>query len=390
MRDFLWEYKDKDGNCSHLVKWNVVCAAKAKGGLGVLNLKRMNQALLAKWCWRWSIEKTHLWYQIIEEKYGRQRSLWIPTKITSAHGVSCWRTIAEMGKLISSNSKITIHSGMQVSFWHDIWVGNKTLAEEFKVLCKLDRSSLASVAQHMTADRSWYFDFKRPLLNEETNLLADLFMVIGTNPPELDALMDTRRWTLKSNGDFTVKSLYINIIATEGVDDFPWKFVWKVGIPPKVNLVWYAVHGKLNSLDMLNHKGMNLYSSCALCGDSPETQDHLLLHCRIATKIWSAVTPAHNWSWVLSASVLALSHTWSYNFGSITGNVVWDVIPAAVFWTLWRERDCRIFEDKYTYKTDGKLCDNAKHLILSWMVAAKHGVQAMFAYSICNWDTIFY
>jgi hypothetical protein len=35
----------------HLVHWNSVCTPKKQGGLGVLNLENMNDALLTKWLW---------------------------------------------------------------------------------------------------------------------------------------------------------------------------------------------------------------------------------------------------------------------------------------------------------------------------------------------------
>lgn len=69
MRDFLWEH-NSGSKVSHLVNWDMVNASKERGGLGVLNLKQMNIALLAKWCWRFGFEKNHLWYKIIEEKFG--------------------------------------------------------------------------------------------------------------------------------------------------------------------------------------------------------------------------------------------------------------------------------------------------------------------------------
>jgi hypothetical protein len=36
---------------NHLVKWNFVCSPKSQGGLGVLNLEAMNDALMSKWLW---------------------------------------------------------------------------------------------------------------------------------------------------------------------------------------------------------------------------------------------------------------------------------------------------------------------------------------------------
>ena len=49
-RDFLW-----GGGAlvqkPHLVRWNLVCLDKKKGGLSIRNLALMNNALLSKWNW---------------------------------------------------------------------------------------------------------------------------------------------------------------------------------------------------------------------------------------------------------------------------------------------------------------------------------------------------
>lgn len=43
----LWQGGHNKKN--HLADWNLVCSPKDQGGLGVLDLKKMNEALLAKW-----------------------------------------------------------------------------------------------------------------------------------------------------------------------------------------------------------------------------------------------------------------------------------------------------------------------------------------------------
>jgi hypothetical protein len=56
-RSFLWAGVDK-GSHRHIVlmRWSIICTPKQYGGLGLLNLKFMNRALLLKWwvmifCW---------------------------------------------------------------------------------------------------------------------------------------------------------------------------------------------------------------------------------------------------------------------------------------------------------------------------------------------------
>ncbi|XP_026451352.1 uncharacterized protein LOC113351613 [Papaver somniferum] len=187
MRDFLWEH-NPSSKTSHLVNYDLVCASKSRGGLGVLNLKAVNSALLSK-C------------------------------------ISCWKTIAEERFLIDKYSTLSVHGGTNISFWFDNWCVDNPLMGTFPSLFKLSRERYTSVAAHISDSRSWVFYFKRRLTDNETDKLALMFLQIGTSPPILDSLPDTRRWSLSNNGVFSVKTLYARMIASDGVDDFPHSFV---------------------------------------------------------------------------------------------------------------------------------------------------------------------
>jgi hypothetical protein len=69
----LWQ-GDSQTKKMHLVNWNKVCSPKSLGGLGVLNLGYMNDALLTKWLW--NLENSNgLWQSIITEKYIKGKPL---------------------------------------------------------------------------------------------------------------------------------------------------------------------------------------------------------------------------------------------------------------------------------------------------------------------------
>ncbi|RVW84536.1 hypothetical protein CK203_041243 [Vitis vinifera] len=57
---------------AHLVKWEIVCGDKGRGGLGLRRLGLMNKALLGKWIWRYACERENLWKQVILAKYGQE------------------------------------------------------------------------------------------------------------------------------------------------------------------------------------------------------------------------------------------------------------------------------------------------------------------------------
>ncbi|XP_026429782.1 uncharacterized protein LOC113326232 [Papaver somniferum] len=387
MRNFLWEFKE-GAKLSHLVNWDIVCAKKERGGLGVCNLKLMNTAMLAKWCWRFGVEKNKLWYKIIADKYGTDYSYWLPGKVNLSYGVSCWRAIADCACYISENSTIFLHSGTNISFWNDCWRGQQPLSCVCPNLFKLIRNKNANVADMISIEGNWKFDFRRVLSNFESQEYAALLTIIGDNPPIRDGLSDTRRWKIHPSGIFTIKSLYSQLVATHGIPNFPSHFTWQHEIPPKICfLMWSLIHGKLNTIDRLQQKGMNIDNNCALCGGGEESQDHIFLHCKVAYKIWCSIIPNTGWCWVVPGSMKTLAEIW---FTLFSGNFVWKFIPSAIINSIWRERNCRRFEENYIYKIDDDLIYETKTSILLWAVAAGRRVHLNFSYTVSsNWQALF-
>ena len=84
-RDFLWGGGNLERKV-HLIKWEVVCAQKEKGGLGIRKLDLLNKALLGKWIWRFAHEKDNLWKKVILVKYGQEGFGWRTNEASGTFG----------------------------------------------------------------------------------------------------------------------------------------------------------------------------------------------------------------------------------------------------------------------------------------------------------------
>lgn len=72
-RDFYWGLSEEEGLRNkklHMIRWEIICNPKKRGGLGVKVLAWKNAALLAKWWWRAKLERSSLWYKLLTNKYG--------------------------------------------------------------------------------------------------------------------------------------------------------------------------------------------------------------------------------------------------------------------------------------------------------------------------------
>ena len=95
-RDFLWS----GGNLErkpHLVNWKIVCSKKKRVGLGVRNLSKINQALLCKWNWRFSIDREPIWRIVSNFKFGEMVGRWTTSDIRGGFSTGLWKEIKKTG-----------------------------------------------------------------------------------------------------------------------------------------------------------------------------------------------------------------------------------------------------------------------------------------------------
>ncbi|XP_052627637.1 uncharacterized protein LOC128134199 [Lactuca sativa] len=100
-RSFLWANGEiVKGKAK--VKWQDICKPKEYGGLGIKNLRRWNDALLAK----------HVW-NVINNK----NSLWVQKKSKSW----TWKRFLEIRKTVRPHVVSCVGNGRNTALWHDWW-----------------------------------------------------------------------------------------------------------------------------------------------------------------------------------------------------------------------------------------------------------------------------
>ena len=149
---------------THLVKWEVVCTDKNKGGLGLRKLALLNKALLGKWIWRYACDKDNLWKQVITTKYGQEDLGWRPKKANGAVGIGVWKESLKESDWCLDNLVILAGKGTKIRFWTDIWCIDTPLSHCFPHLFVMAINRDATVEEmwdQNSGQGGWNLNFLR-------------------------------------------------------------------------------------------------------------------------------------------------------------------------------------------------------------------------------------
>ena len=165
----------------HLVRWNLVCLEKRKGGLGVRNLALMNRALLSKWNWHYANEREAFWKQVISDKYGVEEGDWCTWAVSGRCGVGLWKAIRKEWLFLNSRLAYQVGSSWRVKFWKDKWCGDEPLCESFPSLFSISLSKDAWVSDVWNPDsdgEGWTPLFSRAFNDWEIEMVERFMLKI--------------------------------------------------------------------------------------------------------------------------------------------------------------------------------------------------------------------
>jgi hypothetical protein len=124
-------------------------------------------------------------------------------------------------------------------------------------------------------------------------------------------------------------------------------------VPLKCRLhAWLAAHYRVPTVDNLQSFGMHIAENrCALCGQDQETINHLFLLCTFTKQVWSYIT--HRLCLPeIPSDIRTLWTSWRTISINYSCQESWDTIIIAACWTIWIERNRRVFEGKQSLVTE--------------------------------------
>lgn len=360
---FLWGSDDLKRKI-HMVCWSKIKHSKENGGLGVRGIKEMNDALLLKWWWRFGSEKGALWRKIICAKYKMNSNLWLPSMDINRHVSVFWKDIIQIESKKPSvfskfkdNISLSIGDGKSIRFWTDEWVDGKKLSNLFPGIFRViinTEESIAEVWQRKEEQFNWEFDFRRNLFIWEAEELESMVNLLNCMQINFQQSPDHFSWKACNSNSYSVSSMYmlslIPVSNTEISERKTLKWVWHNVAPFRIQCFIWMVHlGKLKTGEHLLRIGVinnHDQALCKFCGRVIESLDHSLLMCQEVWNVWCEILDWWGINWSTPRDLKALFLWWVGTKYKPKIQVIWDCIPHAILWSLWKLRNEHIFQGK--------------------------------------------
>ena len=246
--------------------------------------------------------------------------------------------------------------GSRIRFWEDVWCNDVALCNRFADLYRISRARNSSIADMFVAQLGsthygWDLQLCRNLHDRELDSLANITTLLDT--VHLSGHMtENRIWVSDNSGGFSYKSAFTTLQQDDGFLEFHFfKFIWKSCVPVRVKcFAWSLSLEKINTSNVLQQKRPFQCLSpnrCVICNRDFESIHHLFLQCHYARSIWEKVfyefrlhigVPTNLFLLLIQGS----DKKWKKLIKSLWVCVVW-----AVSWTIWKERNSRIFTETY-------------------------------------------
>jgi hypothetical protein len=327
----------------HMVSWDKVCRPKDLGGLGLYSTKARNLALLAKLNWRVMEDLDSLWAKTLIAKYC-PNGIMDERLRTRRSGSSNWKGLRKGHEVFRKGLRWVVNNGHEVSFWHDLWVGNSPLRNLVHGPLSIWEDSL-HVCDVVEGVSMWNFSILSLDIPTCTREAIKAISICPNRPLTDKRVCDTVR------GDFKLGKAYSIACNkfSECSNSNPSSWIWKVRTSPRIMFfLWQCYHLSVPVREILAHHGINIPTLCPRCLGPNESLIHMLRDCPDSIAFWNSFRFPSLGSQFYTASLFDWIHFNCTAFSTHDHKIPWQTLFSFGIWSLWLRRNQVVFKlDSY-------------------------------------------
>lgn len=353
----------------HLVKWEIICKSKKKGGLGITDIRKMNISLLCKWWWKLHNESS-LWQDLVKAKYLKNDL--ISTLKPKFNDSPIWKDLLKVRHIYLRGRKLIVGNGDKTLLWKDCWLDGTPLCSKFSAIFELCNEKNITVKNFV--DKAGELSFRRWLPEQLAEQYVHMCQLVLNQSFENRNDRSSWRWT--KQGAFTVKCTYDYLTKDDA--GYSYGKIWKAKIPYKIKIfVWLIELGAVLTKDNMVKRKWIGDPSCRFC-ETAESVDHLFFQCSTAKVVWGivalcigAINIPNNirryWVWI-DIHLPNSKHVHAFGL-------------AGICWAIWKARN-KVCFDKKLIKHPAEILCHACAFLNFWTCLHKTDFQAQIAEGI--------
>ncbi|KAG8051284.1 hypothetical protein GUJ93_ZPchr0009g2396 [Zizania palustris] len=334
-RACLWRGRTPEESMKPLVKWEHVYKPKEKGGLGVINIRAQNNALLLKMLDKFYNKRDIPWVNLIWQKYYNSGNV---PHLQTSRGSAWWKSILKHIPNFLAIARPLVGNGITTSIWFDMWT-DTPIHLMLGRLFTFAKHQGWSIQKFKTQDILGQPFFLPLSLEAETELafLQHLLLQITIRENTND------NWNyIWGNGPYQAKKLYAYTFNHMIVHP-AYKWIWKCQCAMKMKVFfWLLLKDRLNTKYLLQRKNLMQVGGdclCTLCDEqSRETSHHLFVDCQFAKECWNKIGILWPVNEQLEEQVAMIK-------GNCRQKFIMEVILIGA-WTIWLHRNSCIFRQQ--------------------------------------------
>ncbi|XP_052625870.1 uncharacterized protein LOC128132904 [Lactuca sativa] len=337
-RSFLWANGEKV-NGKAKIKWDDVCKPKDYGGLWIKNLRKWNDALLAKHVWNVVNNKNSLWVQWVKAYYIGKRNFW---DILQKKSMSwTWKRFLEIRKIVRPHIVACVGNGRNTSLWHDWWHPLGILST---IIPRREWISNGFNDLSLVSDVLDYDTYCWPVnwVDKFSGLKDAPMFCIDPN------MRDVAGWRDKEGNckKFSCNQVWRDI--NNFGNKVPWKeIVWYgKGIPRNSFILWMDILNRLKTQDRVRVWETSGILLCPFCNLIPDSHDHLFSNCEFSQSIWRHFCDKMRINLVMGGWNDLILKCCKLFYKDSGENLINKCILASCVAHIWKERSARIFNNR--------------------------------------------